>query len=206
MSTTKTQPFTLTPLPYAGNALDPCISASTIDFHYGKHHQAYVRKLNELVSGTEFSELKLEEIIVKTAGVKSQSEIFNNAAQVWNHSFYWNSLTPKGGNRPTGELGQKIESRFGSYDSFIKEFADKGTQQFGSGWLWLVKENGVLKIIKTANAENPLSQKRGRALLGIDVWEHAYYLDFQNRRNDYLSVILDKLLNWDFAVENFNQS
>lgn len=205
MIQTKTEPFILPALPYEQNALAPFISARTLSFHYGKHHQAYVNKLNELVSGSPFAELKLEEVIAKTAGDGNQGALFNNASQVWNHSFYWNSLSPGGGRKPSGELGRKIEISFRSYENFIKEFAQAGTDQFGSGWVWLVKEGGMLKITKTSNAGNPISQGRGTALLCLDVWEHAYYLDYQNRRNDYLIAILDKLINWDFAAENFDK-
>jgi len=206
MIQTKTESFTLPSLPYEQNALEPCISARTLGFHYGKHHQAYVNKLNELVSGSEFAELKLEEVIAKTSRDGNKEAIFNNAAQVWNHTFYWSSLSPKGGGKPSGELGKKIESSFGRYENFLKEFAQAGMDQFGSGWVWLVKEGDILKITKTSNAENPISQGRGTALLAFDVWEHAYYLDYQNRRNDYLTTILDKLINWNFAAENFGRT
>ncbi len=203
MIQTKTEPFILPALPYEQNALAPFISARTLSFHYGKHHQAYGDKLNELVSGSEFAELKLEQIIVKTAGDSNQRAIFNNAAQVWNHTFYWSSLSPKRGGKPSGELKRKIEAAFESYENFIQEFAQAGMDQFGSGWVWLVKDAGTLKIVKTPDAENPMSQGRGKALLALDVWEHAYYLDYQNRRNDYLTAILDNLMNWNFAAENF---
>ncbi len=203
MIKTKAEPFTLPVLPYEQNALEPYLSARTLDFHYGKHHQAYVNKLNELVSESEFAELKLEEVIAKTAGDGNKGAIFNNAAQVWNHTFYWNSLSLEGGRKPSGELGRKIEISFGSYENFIRKFAQAGMVQFGSGWVWLVKEGGILKIIKTSNAGNPISEELGTPLLALDVWEHAYYLDYQNRRNDYLTIILDKLINWNFAAENF---
>jgi len=206
MIQTKTKSFTLPPLPYEQNALEPCISARTLGFHYGKHHQAYVDKLNELVLGSEFAELKLEEVIAKSSGDGNKEAIFNNAAQVWNHTFYWNSLSPKGGKKPSGELGQKIEISFGSYENFIKEFGQAGMEQFGNGWVWLVKEGGILKITKTSNAGNPISEGRGTPLLAFDVWEHAYYLDYQNRRNDYLTTILDKLINWNFAARNFSRA
>jgi Fe-Mn family superoxide dismutase len=202
MAQTKSESFTLPALPYEENALEPVISAKTLSFHYGKHHQTYVNKLNELTAGTEFANMKLEDVIVRTAGQADKAGIFNNAAQVWNHTFYWNSLSPKGGGRPTGKIGDKIEADFGSYENFTKQFVETGIAQFGSGWVWLVEDEGVLKIIKTPNAENPISQKKGKALLVIDVWEHGYYLDYQNRRNDYLKMVVDKLLNWDFAAEN----
>ncbi|HBG78710.1 MAG: superoxide dismutase [Phycisphaerae bacterium] len=202
MAQTKSESFILPALPYKEDALEPVISAKTLSFHYGKHHQAYVNKLNELVSGTEFASMKLEDVIVKTAGQTDKAGIFNNAAQVWNHTFYWNSLSPKGGGRPTGGIGEKIAADFGSYENFAKQFAEAGAAQFGSGWVWLVEDGGVLKIVKTPNAENPISQKKGKALLVIDVWEHGYYLDYQNRRGDYLKMVIDKLLNWDFAAKN----
>ena len=205
MIQTNAKPFTLPPLPYGKNALEPHISAKTLDFHYGQHHQAYVDKLNELVVTTPFAVMKLEEIVAKTAGEGNLGALFNNASQVWNHNFYWNSLTPEGGKKPSGILERKIEIHFGSYENFIREFAQAGTAQFGSGWVWLVKDGGLLKITKTSNACSPLSQGRGTPLLGFDVWEHAYYLDYQNRRNDYLAVILDKLIHWDFAAENFSK-
>ncbi len=202
MSQTKAGPFTLPALPYEQNALQPAISSRTLNFHYGQHHQGYVNKLNKLVLDTELEGLTLEEIIVKTTGRPEKLSIFNNAAQVWNHTFYWNSLSPNGGGEASGELHRKIEASFGSYENLIKEFAKSGMEQFGSGWAWLVKEDDALKIIKTPNAENPLSQKKGTALLTLDVWEHAYYLDYQNKRNDYLETVLNKLINWEFASKN----
>ena len=202
MIQTKAKPFVLSALPYDQNALAPYISAETLSYHYNKHHQAYVDKLNELVSKTEFEELELEELIIKTAGHADKAGIFNNAAQVWNHDFYWNSLSPKGGGQPTGELGGKIESNLDIYENFLGQFVEAGLTDFGSGWAWLVENHGALKITKTSNAENPLSQGQGKALLALDVWEHAYYLDYQNRRNDYLKTILEKLINWRFAEMN----
>ncbi len=203
MIQTKANLFTLPPLPFAQNALEPYISSRTLGFHYGQHHQAYVDKLNELVSGSEFAELKLEEIIARTSGDGNRGVIFNNAAQVWNHNFYWNSLAPQGGKKPSGELGRMLQINFGSYENFIREFALAGMAQFGSGWVWLVKDSGTLKIVKTRNADNPMALGKGKALLALDVWEHAYYLDYQNRRNDYLRTVLDQLMNWNFAAENF---
>jgi len=202
MLQTKSIPFVLPELPYEQNALEPVISAKTLSFHYGKHHQAYVNKLNELVAGTEFAGLTLEDLIAKTAGQADKAGIFNNAAQVWNHTFYWNSLSPKGGGKPSGRIGKKIDADFGSYENFVKQFAEAGGAQFGSGWVWLVEDSGVLKILKTPNAENPMSLKKGKALLVLDVWEHAYYLDYQNRRNDYLKKVIDKLINWEFVEKN----
>ena len=205
MVQTKSGSFALPVLPYEQNALEPIISAKTLSFHYGKHHQAYVTKLNELIAGTEFANLQLEDIIVQAAGRADKAGIFNNAAQVWNHTFYWNSLSPTGGGKPKGELGRKIDSSFGNYENFVKQFVEAGMTQFGSGWVWLVDDNGVLKIIKTPNAENPLSQKKGKAILTLDVWEHAYYLDYQNRRNDYLKAVIEKLINWEFAEKNLTR-
>ena len=202
MIQTKAKPFVLSGLPYDQNALAPAISAETLMFHYNKHHQAYLDKLNELVLGTEFEGLELEQVILKTAGHADKAGIFNNAAQVWNHDFYWKSLSPKGGGKPTGELGRKIETDFGGYENFLKLFVEAGMTDFGSGWAWLVEDHGTLKITKTSNAENPLSEGQGKALLTLDVWEHAYYLDYQNRRNDYLKTILDQLIHWRFAQEN----
>lgn len=206
MNKIKTECFVLPPLPYAKNALGPYISTAAVELHYGKHHQGYVDKLNELVSESDFAGLELPELIVKTSGKAEQTALFNNAAQVWNHTFYWNSLAPGGTKKPNGKFGRRIESSFGDYDIFMKKFAQAGMDQFGSGWVWLVKEDDLLKIIKTSNAENPLSERRGTALLCMDVWEHAYYPDYQNRRNDYLAAVLDKLINWNFASENFSKA
>jgi Fe-Mn family superoxide dismutase len=195
------EPFALPPLPYADTALAPVISAQTISFHYGKHHKAYVDNLNKLVPGTDLEGKTLEEIIVATAGKPDRAGIFNNAAQIWNHTFYWNCLKPNGGGAPTGELAKKIDAAFGSYDNFKKEFANAALTQFGSGWAWLVVEAGAVKLAKTGNAEVPFT-KGQTPLLTIDVWEHAYYLDYQNRRGDYANALIDKLLNWDFAAAN----
>ena len=193
--------FILPPLPYMDNALDPAISANTISFHYGKHHKAYVDNLNKLIAGTEFVGLSLDKIITETAGKADKVAIFNNAAQAWNHAFYWNSLTPKSGGEPSVVLKQKIEASFGTLDACKKELFTAATTQFGSGWAWLVIDGDKIKVVKTGNADLPLV-KGLKPLLTIDVWEHAYYLDYQNRRADYVNVILDKLLNWDFAADN----
>jgi len=195
------EPFALPPLPYADTALAPVISAQTISFHYGKHHKAYVDNLNKLVPGTDLEGRTLEEIIVATAGKADRAGIFNNAAQVWNHTFYWNCLKPNGGGAPTGALATKIDAAFGSFDNFKKEFANAALTQFGSGWAWLVAEGDAVKIVKTGNAEVPFT-KGQKPLLTIDVWEHAYYLDYQNRRADYANALIDKLVNWDFAAAN----
>ena len=195
------EPFALPPLPYADTALAPVISAQTISFHYGKHHKAYVDNLNKLVPGTDLEGRSLEEIIVATAGKADRAGIFNNAAQVWNHTFYWNCFKPNGGGAPTGALAAKIDAAFGSFDNFKKEFANAALTQFGSGWAWLVAEGDAVKIVKTGNAEVPFT-KGQKPLLTIDVWEHAYYLDYQNRRADYANALIDKLVNWDFAAAN----
>lgn len=188
-------------LPYAENALEPVISAQTLGFHYGKHHQSYVDNLNKLIAGTEFADLPLERIITQTAGRADSVAVFNNAAQTWNHSFYWNSLSPKGGGEPPAALKDKIITQFGSVDALKKELATAATSQFGSGWAWLVQDGNTLKVVKTANADTPLTTG-AKPLLTLDVWEHAYYLDYQNRRADYVSAVLDKLVNWEFAHKN----
>jgi len=191
----------LPPLPYAENALEPVLTSKTLSFHYGKHHKAYVDNLNKLITGTDYSDLSLEEIIKATVGQPERAAIFNNAAQIWNHTFYWNSLSPKGGGDPPAALKHKIEASFGSVDAFKKELAAAAVSQFGSGWAWLVLEDGKLKVVKTANAEDPLTTGK-KPLLTIDVWEHAYYLDYQNRRPDYVNAVLDKLINWEFVLQN----
>jgi Fe-Mn family superoxide dismutase len=188
-------------LPYADNALDPVISANTISFHYGKHHKAYVDNLNKLIAGTEFASLPLEKIITETAGKADKAAIFNNAAQAWNHTFYWSSLTPKGGGEPPAALKTKIESSFATLDACKKELSTAATTQFGSGWAWLVLDGDKLKVVKTGNADSPLT-KGMKPLLTIDVWEHAYYMDYQNRRADYVNAVLEKLINWSFAANN----
>ena len=193
--------FTLPPLPWAENALEPVISANTISFHYGKHHKTYVDNLNNLVKGTDYESAPLEKIITETAGKADKAPIFNNAAQVWNHTFYWNSLKGNGGGKPAGKIAQMIESSFGGYENFKKELSATSVSQFGSGWGWLVLDGGALKIVKTPNAEVPFT-KGQKPLLTIDVWEHAYYLDHQNKRAAYVDAVIDKLLNWDFANQN----
>jgi Fe-Mn family superoxide dismutase len=195
-------PFTLMKLPYADNALEPVISANTISFHHAKHHQTYITNLNKLVEGTPMAAMSLEEIVKSVAGDSAKAPIFNNAAQVWNHDFFWNSLTPNGGGKPTGKIGELIESSFGGYDKFKTDFAATTVGQFGSGWGWLCYEGGKLTIRKTGNAETPLTVAGVKPLLTIDVWEHAYYLDHQNRRPDFVGAVIDKLLNWKFAEAN----
>jgi Fe-Mn family superoxide dismutase len=197
-------PFKLSPLPWAEDALAPTISARTIQFHYGKHHATYVKTLNELVEGTKFADMKLEDIVRQTAGKDDAKEqkIFNNAAQVWNHDFYWRSLAPKQ-SRPSGALKAAIEA-FGGEEKLIKDLAEAGKTQFGSGWAWIVSKGGKLAVEKTPNAVNPMA-KDTNALLNVDVWEHAYYLDYQNARPKYLEEVLAKLINWDFAAENLSR-
>ena len=194
-------PFTLPPLPYPENALSPAISPNTVGFHYGKHHQGYVNNLNQLVAGTPLADQSLEAVIKTTTGKPDQVAIFNNAAQVWNHTFYWNSMRPNGGGKPSGALAELIEKSFGDYDKFKAEFAKTATSQFGSGWAWLVKDGDKLIITKTGNADTPIAHGQ-QPLLTVDVWEHAYYLDYQNRRADYVAAVLDKLTNWEFAEKN----
>jgi Fe-Mn family superoxide dismutase len=194
-------PHTLPPLPYAEDALDPVISARTVGLHYGKHHKTYVNNLNNLIADTELADLSLQEIVTKTAGQASKAGIFNNSAQIWNHTFYWNSLSQKGGGEPPLILKQKIESSFGDLDSCKKELATAAMTQFGSGWAWLVMNGDKLEVAKTANAESPLSMGV-KPLLVIDVWEHAYYLDYENRRIEYVNAVIEKLINWGFAEDN----
>ena len=194
-------PFTLPPLPYVDNALSPVISAQTVSFHYGKHHQGYVNKLNELVAGTPLADQSLEAVVKATVGKADQTEIFNNAAQTWNHIFYWNSLRPKGGGKPAGALAAAIDKSFGSFDAFRAEFTKTATNQLGSGWAWLVKDGDGIAISKTGNADTLIAHSQ-KPLLTVDVWEHAYYLDYQNRRADYIAAVLDHLINWDFAAQN----
>ncbi len=188
-------------LPYGKDALAPYISANTLDFHYGKHHKAYVDNLNKLIAGTDLQEKPLEEIIKIAAKDSAKAGIFNNAAQIWNHSFYWQCLKKSGGGTPTGTIGTKITAAWGSYDKFAEELKNVGVTQFGSGWAWLVLEGNQLKITKTANADTPIAHGQ-KPLLTIDVWEHAYYLDYQNRRPDYLSAVIQNLINWDFVNGN----
>ena len=194
-------PVVLPPLPWAETALAPVISANTIGFHYGKHHQGYVTNLNKLTGGTPFADQSLEQIVRATAGKVDQAAIFNNAAQVWNHTFYWQSLRPNGGGEPPAALKAKLEASFGSVDACREELSKAATSQFGSGWAWLVADGDALKVVKTGNAETPLTGAM-RPLVTIDVWEHAYYLDYQNRRADYVAAVLDKLINWEFALQN----
>lgn len=192
---------TLPALPYPSDALAPVISAGTLGFHHGKHHVGYVNTLNRLVAGTPFSSMTLEDIIRTTAGQADSAAICNNAAQVWNHTFYWQSLRPGGGGTPPQTLRERIEAAFGSVAKLKTRLLDAATGQFGSGWAWLVLHDGQLEVMRTGNAENPLT-RGSTPLLTIDVWEHAYYLDYQNRRGDHVTAVLDKLLNWGFAEAN----
>jgi Fe-Mn family superoxide dismutase len=188
-------------LPYADTALEPHYSAKTISFHYGKHHKAYVDNLNKMTAGTPLDGKSLEEIVMASAGDSSRVGVFNNSAQVWNHTFFWNCMKPAGGGRPKGEVAQRIDQAFGSYEKFAEQFKTAAVGRFGSGWGWLVLDGGTLKIVSTANADTPMASKQ-TALLTVDVWEHAYYLDYQNRRPDFVQAFLDHLVNWDFVAGN----
>jgi len=192
----------LPPLPYELSALEPVISAKTLSFHHGKHHKAYVDKTNELISGTPFAELPLEEIVLRTAGDEHQTSLFHNAAQAWNHAFYWRCLRPLGhSDAIPANLARKIKDSFGDVAALKQQFAKAAIEQFGSGWAWLVLDGAQLRICKTSDADDPLPQ-RLRPLLTVDVWEHAYYLDYQNRRPDHVHAVLDRLMNWEFAASN----
>ncbi len=192
--------ITLPDLPYAKDALVPHISAETLEFHHDKHHNAYVVKLNELIAGTDLAGQDLEDIIKATANDASKVGIFNQAAQVWNHTFYWNCMTPNGGGAPTGAVADKITAAFGSYEKFAEEFTNAALTQFGSGWAWLVADevNGNLSIMKTANADLPMAHGKV-AVLTVDVWEHAYYIDYRNLRPKYVKTFLDSLVNWEYV-------
>ncbi|MDP2851025.1 MAG: superoxide dismutase [Sulfuricurvum sp.] len=191
----------LPPLPFEKNALEPYIGSMTLEYHYGKHHNTYVVNTNNLIIDAELDTLSLEEIILQTANDPTKTSLFNNAAQVWNHTFYWNSLKPNGGGLPTGEMAKKIDSDFGNYENFAKALKEAALGQFGSGWAWLVLKNGKLSITKTSNADTPIAHGV-KPLLCIDVWEHAYYLDYKNGRADYADAVIKNLLNWDFANKN----
>ena len=190
-------PFTLSALPYEKNALVPYLSVETLEYHYGKHHQAYVNNLNKLTEGKPEAQKTLEEIIMS-----SGCGLFNNAAQIWNHTFYWNCMKPQGGGEPIGELAEAVRSDFGSYTKFKEEFSNAATTLFGSGWVWLVLDQGKLKIVQTSNADLPMKHNQ-IALLTLDVWEHAYYIDYRNQRPQYIETFLAHLVNWDFAAANF---
>jgi len=186
-------------LPYPKDALEPHMSAQTLEFHHGKHHNAYVGKGNELLAEAGIEGNDLEELVKATAARKGP--LFNNVGQCYNHTFFWNSMSPQGGGQPSGAIADKIDADFGSFADFKKAFVDNGVGQFGSGWVWLVSDSGKLKVVKTANAETPLTEGK-TPILVCDVWEHAYYLDFQNRRPDFLSSFIDNLVNWEFANQN----
>ena len=192
------------PLPYAENALEPVISEKTVGFHYGKHHKGYADKLSDLAKGTPLANKKVEELIAISAGQADKIALFNNAAQLWNHDFFWASMKPKGGGLPSGKIADMIKESFGSFDEFKKQFIDTAVSQFGSGWVWLVQDGKGLKILKTSNADTPVTHGV-KPLICIDVWEHAYYLDYQNRRKDFAADFLDKLVNWDFATTQLSE-
>lgn len=196
--------ITLPELPYPKDALEPYVSAKTLEFHHDKHHNAYVVNANKMLEGTGMENDSQEEIIKKTAGDQSKAGIFNNVGQVWNHTFYWNCMKKGGGGKPVGEIAERINKDFGSYEKFVEEFRNAGVTQFGSGWAWLVLNGGKLEIMKTLNADNPIAHNM-KPLLTADVWEHAYYLDYQNRRPDYLSTFIENLINWDFVNQNLSK-
>lgn len=193
--------YELPALPYDYTALDPYISKQTLEFHHDKHHAAYVKKYNAAIADTEYADQPIEAVIKAVAGDASKSGIFNNAAQAWNHTFYWNSMKPNGGGQPSGDLAEKIKANFGSFEQFTEAFKTAGATQFGSGWAWLVLDGTTLKVTKTLNAENPMTQGQ-TPLLTMDVWEHAYYLDYQNQRPAYMEAFLNNLVNWDFVAQN----
>jgi Fe-Mn family superoxide dismutase len=201
-----TGPFTLAPLPWNESDLEPAISARTIGFHYHKHHKAYVDTLNKLVKGTKYADMPLEKVVRQTHAARDGSDekkIFNNSGQVWNHDFYWRSLTPKAA-KPSGALLRAIERDFGTLDNLLEKLAGAGKEQFGSGWVWLVSRGGALSVEKTANAVDPMAMGVN-CLITLDVWEHAYYLDYQNERPKYLEAVLKKIINWKFAAENLDK-
>jgi len=195
----------LPPLPYAFDALAPHISAKTLEFHHDKHHKAYVDKTNELIAGSKLADRSLEEIVAAAAADKSKPALFNNAAQAWNHDFYWHSMRPQGGGAARGPIAEKITAAFKTFDAFADAFKTAAAGQFGSGWAWLVLDKGKLKIVTTGNADTPIVHDQ-IPLLTVDVWEHAYYLDYQNRRPDYVAKFLETLVNWEFANENLERA
>jgi len=205
IAATTLTPLNLAPLPYPVDALEPIISGRTLNFHHDKHHRAYVEALSKLIVGTELADLHLDQIVTATAGKPDRVSIFNNAAQAWNHGFYWNCLRPKGGGDPPLMLKKKMQAAFGSVEACKKELVNSSVTQFGSGWAWLVLEESNLKVMKTGNANDPLAQGL-TPLLTIDVWEHAYYLDYQNRRADHVNAVVDKLANWGFAADNLEKA
>ena len=191
----KQMAFEMMELPYKKEALEPYISAETMNYHYGKHYKTYVDNLNKLISGTDYDNMALDEIIRSTAGKPDLAPIFNNAAQAWNHAFFWQSMRPDGGGNPKEELKRRLENDFGSVDKFKEEFKAAAVSQFGSGWAWLAEKDGRLEVVKTSNADTPIAHNL-KPLLTVDVWEHAYYLDYQNRRADFVSAFLEHLINW----------
>lgn len=187
--------FELPALPYDINALEPYISKETLEYHHGKHHKTYIDNLNKLIQGTEYEKMSLEEIVKAVVGKPDKVAIFNNAAQSWNHEFFWNIMKKNGGGKPTGEILKKIEQNFGSYEKFREEFKNVAVSQFGSGWVWLIEKDGKLAIVKTPNADTPIAQGL-KPIIVIDVWEHAYYIDYRNRRADFIDAYLDHLVKW----------
>ncbi len=190
--------ITLPDLPYAKNALEPIISARTLEFHHDKHHKAYVDNANKFLAGTPLENESEETIIKATAGDAAKASIFNNVAQAWNHSFFWNCMKPGGGKAPSGEIAERIKADLGGYEKFVEDFKNAGVTQFGSGWAWLAFDGSKVQIMKTPNADNPIAHNL-KPILTVDVWEHAYYLDYQNRRPDFISAFIDNLINWDFV-------
>jgi Fe-Mn family superoxide dismutase len=203
--TTPAGPFELPPLPWEENALEPVMSARTLSFHYGKHHRAYVNKLNELVRGTRYEQMPLERVIVETAGHPDSQKVFNNAAQAWNPTFFRNCLRPGAGAKPSGTLASRIDAELGGFDAFREAFVKAAVECFGSGWAWLAERNGKLEVLALPNAGTPLATG-GTPLFTIDVWEHAYYLDYQNERPKFVEAVFDKLLDWDFAAEQLQKA
>ena len=197
--------ITLPELPYAHDALEPYMGRETLELHHGKHHQTYVTTLNNLIEGTEFANKPLEEIVTGSYGDPAKQTIFNNAGQAWNHNLFWRTMRKGGGGKPGGEIARRIERDFGGYDAFAEQFKQAGLTQFGSGWAWLALDGDKLKVVKKPNGENPLVDGQ-RPLLGIDVWEHAYYLDHRNRRADYIAAFLNHLVNWDEVDAEFRKA
>jgi superoxide dismutase, Fe-Mn family len=196
--------ITQEPLPYAQNALEPYISAATMGYHYGKHHAAYVASANKLINGSPFAGKTSAEIIALTAGKAENAAVFNNVAQAFNHAFFWKSMKPNGGGEPTGKLAERINASFGNFDTFKKAFLEAAKSRFGSGWVWIIQEGETLKIETTGNADTPIAHG-AKPVFCVDVWEHAYYLDYQNRRSEFVETLLDKLANWDFVASQLDQ-
>jgi len=202
---TKTSPIALPPLPWAEDALEPFISRNTIGFHYGKHHKTYVEKLNELIAGTPEADMPLEDIVRRTIGDPKKLEVLHNAQQTWNHTFYWNSMREAGGGEPPREIRRLIDDSFGGAEQFKEKLSTAAVDQFGSGWAWLVARGKKLEVITTSNAQTPITMG-ATPLLAIDVWEHAYYVDYENRRPDYVKAVIDRLLNWEFALQQLDKA